>query len=57
MVTSCTKDLERTSPNGLTAKHFIRMKPRYKASLAKICGGLSLTGSSGPDGSGDLSGN
>lgn len=56
VVTSCTKDLERTSPNGLTAEALYKNEAGYKASLAKIYGGLSLTGNSGPDGSGDLGG-
>jgi starch-binding outer membrane protein, SusD/RagB family len=53
---SCTKDLDRTSPNGLTAEALYKNEAGYRASLAKIYGGLALTGNTGPDGSGDLGG-
>lgn len=53
---SCTKDLNRTSPNALTADALYNNEAGYRSSLAKIYGGLALTGNSGPDGSGDLGG-
>jgi len=53
---SCTKDLNRTSPNALTAEALYKTEAGYRSSLAKIYGGLALTGNSGPDGSGDLGG-
>jgi len=53
---SCTKDLNRTSPNALTADALYKNEAGYRSSLAKIYGGLALTGNSGPDGSGDLGG-
>ena len=56
LASSCTKDLNRTSPNGLTAEALYKNEAGYRSSLAKIYGGLALTGNSGPDGSGDLGG-
>src|SRR5215510_966460 len=53
---SCTKDLDRTSPYALTATDLYKDIAGYRSSLAKIYGGLSLTGNNGPDGSGDLGG-
>jgi starch-binding outer membrane protein, SusD/RagB family len=53
---SCTKDLNRTSPNALTADDLYKNESGYRSSLAKLYGGLALTGNSGPDGSGDLGG-
>ena len=53
---SCTKDLNRTSPNALTADDLYKTESGYRSSLAKLYGGLALTGNSGPDGSGDLGG-
>lgn len=53
---SCTKDLNRTSPNALTADALYKNEAGYRSSLAKLYGGLALTGNSGPDGSGDLGG-
>nr|WP_290936884.1 hypothetical protein [Haliscomenobacter sp.] len=52
----CTKDLDRTPENGLTADKLFANEAGYRSSLAKIYGGLSLTGNNGPDGSGDLGG-
>src|SRR5688572_2669808 len=56
LASSCTKDLNRTSPNGLTAETLYNSEAGYRSSLAKVYGGLALTGNSGPDGSGDLGG-
>jgi len=56
LASSCTKDLNRTSPNALTADALYKTEAGYRSSLAKIYGGLALTGNSGPDGSGDLGG-
>ena len=56
ILASCTKDLNRTSPNALTADALYKNEAGYRSSLAKIYGGLALTGNSGPDGSGDLGG-
>jgi hypothetical protein len=53
---SCSKDLNRTSPNALTADDLYKNEAGYRNSLAKIYGGLALTGNNGPDGSGDLGG-
>ena len=52
----CTKDLDRTPENGLTADKLFANEAGYRSALAKIYGGLSLTGNNGPDGSGDLGG-
>lgn len=56
MVISCTKDLNRTPNSGLTAETLYKNEAGYRSALAKIYGGLALTGNSGPDGSGDLGG-
>ena len=56
ILSSCTKDLNRTSPNALTADALYSTEAGYRSSLAKIYGGLALTGNTGPDGSGDLGG-
>ncbi len=53
---SCTKDLNRTPEQGLTSDLLYKDLAGYKSSLAKIYGGLALTGNTGPDGSGDLGG-
>jgi starch-binding outer membrane protein, SusD/RagB family len=54
LLSACTKDLDRTPRNGLTADRLYANEAGYRSSLAKIYGGLSLTGNNGPDGSGDL---
>jgi starch-binding outer membrane protein, SusD/RagB family len=53
---SCTKDLDRTPAYGLNAESLYKNEAGYRSSLAKVYGGLALTGNSGPDGSGDLGG-
>lgn len=56
LVLSCTKDLDRTPEAALTAEALYSTEAGYRSSLAKIYGGLALTGNSGPAGSGDLGG-
>lgn len=56
LVVSCTKDLQLSPPNALTAETLYKNEAGYRSSLAKLYGGLALTGNSGPDGSGDLGG-
>src|SRR5687768_16216729 len=53
---ACTKDLDRTPKYGLTTDGLYKDKAGYRSALAKIYGGLALTGNAGPDGSGDLGG-
>jgi hypothetical protein len=53
---SCTKDLDRTPANSTTADVLYKTEAGYKQALAKIYGGLALTGNQGPAGSGDLRG-
>src|SRR3954471_6902278 len=53
---SCTKDLNRKPAAGLTAETLYSNEAGYCSSLAKVYGGLALTGNSGPAGSGDLGG-
>jgi hypothetical protein len=53
---SCTKDLDRSPKYGLTTDGLYKNEAGYRSSLAKIYGGLALTGNVGPDGSGDLGG-
>lgn len=56
--TSCVKDLE-TIPldkNTITSATFYQNEQSYRQVLAKIYGGLSLTGQKGPDGDQDVQG-
>lgn len=53
---SCTKDLDRQPKYGNTAASLYKDLAGYKSVLAKVYAGLTLTGNSGPDGSGDISG-
>ena len=54
LVGGCTKDLDRSPDYGLTSEKLYANEAGYRSSIAKIYGGLVLTGNSGPDGSGDL---
>lgn len=56
LAVSCTKDLNRTPDVALTSETLYKDEAGYRSSLAKLYGGLALTGNSGPDGSGDLGG-
>jgi hypothetical protein len=56
LFSACTKDLNRTPRNGLTADRLYANEAGYRSSLAKIYAGLALTGNNGPDGNGDLGG-
>ena len=56
LMISCTKDLDRTPPNALTAETLYKNEAGYRSSLAKIYAGLALTGNQGGAGSGDLGG-
>ncbi len=53
---SCTKDLDRTPKDALTAETLYTTEAGYLSLLAKLYGGLALTGNAGPAGSGDLGG-
>lgn len=56
VLASCTKDLNRTPKYGTTSASLYTSLAGYKGVLAKVYAGLALTGNSGPDGSGDISG-
>jgi len=56
VLASCTKDLDRTPKYGNTSASLYASLTGYRAVLAKVYAGLTLTGNSGPDGSGDISG-
>ncbi len=56
LLVACTKDLDRNPKYGLTTDGLYKDEAGYRSSLAKIYGGLALTGNVGPDGSGDLGG-
>ncbi|MEZ4993552.1 MAG: RagB/SusD family nutrient uptake outer membrane protein [Saprospiraceae bacterium] len=56
ILTSCTKDLDRSPKYGLTADVVYSTEDGYRSALAKIYGGFALTGNNGPDGDGDLGG-
>lgn len=53
---ACTKDLDRKPRYGNTSATLYANLNGYKSVLAKVYAGLTLTGNSGPDGSGDISG-
>ena len=56
VVSACTKDLEREPRYGNTAASLYKDLAGYKSVLAKTYAGLTLTGNTGPDGSGDIAG-
>ena len=53
---ACTKDLDRKPKYGNTAASLYVNLDGYRSVLAKVYGGLALTGNSGPDGQGDIAG-
>jgi hypothetical protein len=53
---SCTKDLNRTPRYSTTSDVLYSNEAGYRSALAKIYGGLALTGNQGPAGNGDLGG-
>ena len=53
---SCTKDLDRSPKYSTTADVLYSTEAGYRSALAKIYGGLALTGNSGPAGNGDIRG-
>ncbi|QHS63800.1 RagB/SusD family nutrient uptake outer membrane protein [Chitinophaga agri] len=55
-LTSCTKDLDRTPITEVTSASVYKDFSNYKAILAKLYGGFSVTGQQGPTGSPDISG-
>lgn len=55
-LTSCTKDLDRTPITEATSASVYKDFSNYKAILAKLYGGFSVTGQVGPTGSPDISG-
>src|SRR5437868_5402569 len=56
LLVSCKKDLNRTPRYDLSSAQVYKDLNGYKDVLAKVYAGLSLTGNSGPDGQGDISG-
>lgn len=56
LISSCTKDLDRTPQYSTTADVLYKTEAGYKSALAKIYGGLALTGNAGPAGNGDIAG-
>lgn len=55
LFSSCTKDLDRTPTNGITADSAYSNAAGYKQALAKVYGAFALTSSTGP-GNSDLGG-
>jgi starch-binding outer membrane protein, SusD/RagB family len=55
-LTSCTKDLDRTPITEATSASVYKDFSNYKAILAKLYGGFSVTGQQGPTGNPDISG-
>ena len=56
LLVSCTKDLDRKPFYDVTSASVYKDLAGYKQVLAKTYAGFSLTGNSGPDGNGDISG-
>jgi hypothetical protein len=56
VLASCTKDLDRVPFYDVTSVEVYKNLDGYKQVLAKTYAGLALTGNSGPDGNGDISG-
>jgi hypothetical protein len=56
LLASCTKNLDRKPFYDVTSATVYKDLTGYKQVLAKTYAGLSLTGNSGPDGNGDISG-
>ena len=56
VVASCSKKLDLFPQNDLTPEKTYSNLAGYKAVLAKIYGGLSITGNTGPAGAPDISG-
>jgi len=56
MVVSCTKKLDLTPTNAITAANVYSTAQGYTQAMAKVYGSFALTGNSGPAGSGDLQG-
>ena len=55
-VTSCAKKLDLFPQNDLTPEKTYATAAGYKSVLAKIYGGLAITGNAGPSGAPDISG-
>ena len=53
---ACDSDLTVEPRSTVTAANIFSDRNSYRAFLAKLYGGLSVTGQSGPDGSGDIGG-
>jgi len=56
LFSACTKNLDRQPKYGDTSASLYKDLAGYTSVLAKVYAGLTLTGNSGPDGSGDISG-
>jgi hypothetical protein len=56
LVTSCAKELDLFPQNDLTPEKTYSTAAGYKMVLAKIYGGLSITGNEGPSGRPDIGG-
>jgi hypothetical protein len=55
-IVSCTKDLDRTPTNDVTALNAFNTFEGYQQAFAKVYGSFALTGNSGPAGNGDIQG-
>jgi hypothetical protein len=56
VATSCKKDLDLFPPNDLTTDQVYATPEGYMSVLAKVYGGLSMTGNQGPSGQPDIAG-
>ena len=56
MLSSCTKDLDRSPTNDNTEEIVFSTYEGYQKALAKVYGSMALTGNQGPAGSGDIQG-
>ncbi len=53
---ACTKKLDLTPTNGITAANVYSTATGYKQAFAKVYGSFALTGNAGPAGNGDIQG-
>ena len=56
VATSCKKNLDLFPPNDLTTEQVYATPEGYMGVLAKVYGGLSMTGNQGPSGQPDIAG-
>ena len=56
LLSACHKDLDKLPPNTQTSQDIYSTEAGYLSVLAKVYGGMALTGNAGPAGAGDVAG-